>query len=111
MIKPIGLTIPKCECWKSQAKRMEVGLDFVAGEVCHAVIGGAISMSICDEAKEYYLASIIWAVLSAGIRTAKNDDGSCAMYRKEYENLYDKLKPLIMQRIDYADAVLLKEGK
>lgn len=111
MIKPIGLTIPECECWKSQAKRMEGGLDIVAAEVCLVTIEGAIRMHICDKAKEYYLASIIWAILSAGIRTRKDDDGSCALYRKEYEDMYDRIKPLVMQRIDYADAMIMKEGK
>lgn len=106
MIKPIGLTIPTCECWKSQRKKMEAGIDIAIGEVCLATIASALEMHICDAAKEYYLASIIWGVLSAGIRQSKDDDGSCAMYRKEYEKLFDRLKPLVMQRIDYADAVV-----
>ncbi len=110
-IQPIGLTIPTCECWKSQAKAMEGGLDTVVGEICALTIAAAQHMHICDSAKDYYLASIVWGILSAGITQTKDDDGSCAMYRKEYEELFDRLKPLVMQRIDYADAMLMKEGR
>lgn len=110
-LKPIGLTIPTCECFQSRLKSMEQGLDMVAAEVCCITILSAQHMHICNEARDYYLASIIWAVLSTGISQRKDDDGSCAMYRKEYKDMFDRLKPLVMQRIDYADATIMKRGK
>lgn len=103
---PTGLTRPDCVCWQKQAKQMERMLDLVAAEVCLITVDGAVRLNICDTAKDYYLASIVWAVMSIGIRQKKDDDGSCVIYQKEYEDMFERIKLLVLQRLDYIDGVV-----
>lgn len=116
MINPTGMTIPQCECWKKKPKAMDNVIDKIASLLMLEALSDAKSINLCPIARDYYIAAIIFHFVSAlVVRRADDNDwktNPIASYRQDFENVYDRLRPLVMQRIDYADAVVdeMKEG-
>lgn len=82
--KPEGLTLPDCECFRKKAKAMNAAIDSLA------------AMNIIQ-------------IRAAIIYRKDGDKGQMCFedYSKEYEAAYDRLRPLVMQRLQYADGVTL----
>lgn len=110
MIEPIGLTVPDCLCWKKQAKEMELAIDTVASIMMHEALRNANNIQICPVARDYYIAAIMFTMISALIPKRPDDKdyrvNPIASYRQDFESVYDRLRPLVMQRIDHADAMV-----
>lgn len=110
MIKPIGLTIPECECWKSKPKAMDLVVDKIAAVLMIEAMSDADAINLCPAAREYYIAAIVFTFISSLVIKRKDDNdyrkNPMASYRQDYEKIYDRLRPLVMQRIDYVDAVV-----
>jgi len=110
MINPIGMIIPQCECWKKRPKDMEHSINTIASVLMLEALNDANSINLCPDARDYYIAAIMFTFVSALIPKRKDDNdyrkNPIASYRQEFENVYDRLRPLVMQRIDYADAVV-----
>lgn len=71
------------------------------------VVEGATVVNLCDRAIDYYIAAFVWSLISIQVRIKKDDQGTIGEYRKEFEEVYERIRPLVMQRLDYADGVLM----
>lgn len=109
-IKPDGMTIPDCKCFNNNAKKMNNAIDKISTLYCMDVVAAAALINLCDKSMDYYIANIIWPLLALRIKRSDNDTGTIEEYRLEFEKVYDRLRPLIMERITYADGVLMEKG-
>ena len=109
MIKPIGLTIPDCHCFKTGLQTMNDRIDKLSAKVSLVVILSAQNMHICPKAHEYFISAIVADLLMTLLPKMKSDKETMQEVAKEYEEIYDRLKPLIMQRLEYADGVMDSE--
>lgn len=114
MIKPIGLTIPDCECFKNNLKQMNKYIDEISVILMLEALRDANAIHLCDKAREYYVAAIVWTMVAALIKKKETHDENKlvgADYRLDFEQTWDRLKPLVMERIDYVDAQVMRGRK
>lgn len=119
--KPEGLTLPNCSCFNKKAKAMNDYIDKVSSLFMLDVLEAANVVHICPSAREYYIAAFVWSLTSLLIERRKDDVGNSfdlkvqlppiSSYRLEFEKVYDNLRPLVMQRLDYADGVIDSWGR
>lgn len=109
MIKPIGLTIPECHCFKTGLQTMNERIDDLSAKVCLAVILAGRGLNICPQAHDYFISAIVADLLMTLLPKMKSDRETMQEVAKEYEEIYDRVKPLIMQRPEYADGVMDSE--
>ncbi len=115
--KPEGLILPDCHCFKTKTAVMNKEIDkaSVFGTV-DAVIA-ADALNICPAAKDYYIAAFVWSLMTTLLKPNPGDSpivSSMDNYRSQFEEIYDRLRPLVMQRIDYSDGVVdtsVRKGK
>lgn len=114
IFKPEGLIVPDCKCFKLQHKKMESYIDKVSALTMIGVLQAADKISLCEKARDYYIAAFVWALVSALVKSKPDDSKnifgpskySMVEYRKEFEEVYDRLRPLVMQRLDYVDGLV-----
>lgn len=107
--KPEGLTLPDCECFRKKAKAMNAAIDALAAHNIVQIRSDIEAMNLCIKSDDYFIAALIWSCLAAIIYRKDDDKGQMCFedYAKEYEAAYDRLRPLVMQRLAYADGSVL----
>lgn len=105
-IKPEGLTLPDCHCFQKKAAVMNKEIDTVSSLACAEICVVAIEMGICKDARDYYIACILsdimMVLLSPHIRPSEQE--------KEFEEVYNRIKPLVMQRLHYTSDKMEEAG-
>lgn len=108
-IKPEGLTLPDCACFQKKTKIMNDCINKLCALNILQNRANMASMNLCTKADDYFIAAMIWSCLASIVNRKEGDNGQMCFedYAKEYEAAYDRLKPLIMQRLQQADGCLL----
>jgi nucleotidyltransferase/DNA polymerase involved in DNA repair len=106
MIKPIGLTIPECHCFQERLTVMNDNIDNLSAMICTAVVISAQRMHICDQAKDYFISALMADMMMTLLPKQKSREETMQECANEYEEIYERIKPLIMQRLEYADGVV-----
>lgn len=117
-IKPEGLKLPDCECFndKVELQARQNILDKAAALCTQEILDVFYGLNYCDQSKDYFYAAFIFQmvvgccpVFGNQSRKLSKDEYKKTMrlanHRVEIEEAYDRLKPLIMQRIDYIDGL------
>lgn len=108
--QPKGLTIPECKCFQKHLKDMNKGVDYVAGRVSLYVLGAGEELGICEKARDYYIAAAVSHIMQLLLYAKPGDKRGSELdmsdYVKDMEAIYDRLKPLVMERLDYVDGYL-----
>lgn len=105
MFQSTGLTLPDCACFHKKAKTMNAAIDALAVTNIIQIRADMAAMNLCLKSDDYFIAALIWSCLAAIIYRKPDDKGQMCFedYAKEYEAAYERLKPLVMQRLVYAD--------
>ena len=109
MFKPEGLKLPDCPCFQKKPERMNAYIDHVIGIMIIQMRSDMAALNICKKADDYFIAGMIWACIAVVIDARENKDKgklSFEDYKKEYEEAYDRLRPLVLERLIYADGVM-----
>lgn len=104
---PTGLTLPDCHCFREKAKAMNDAIDGITALNIIQIRGEIAALNLCTTAYDHYIAALIWSTIAATIAKEDRQDQSFESYAAKYEAAYDRLKPLVMQRLAYADGVLM----
>jgi hypothetical protein len=111
--KPEGLQIPDCECFRDKQgfKLRNVLIDKVVAMATQDLSDAFFALNFCDKARDYYFSAMIFQMLIGccpqyGKHVRKGAElGRLEEHRQEIEAAYDRIRPMIMQRIEYIDGM------
>lgn len=107
--KPEGLTIPDCKCFQRDLIGMNSNINSLSAFTLRTIVVAYGSLGICDKAKDYFFASLIADLML--VLAIPSDAKYTLPHKDKVEAAYDRIRPLIMQRLEYADAMVNeKEG-
>jgi hypothetical protein len=118
-IKPEGLALPDCQCFKDKlAVKVRNGLlDKVSAVITINASDSFHGLEFCDKSRDYFYSALIFQLLisccpkyGAFLRNSKGKIGRLENHREEFEAAYERLKPMVMQRIEYLDGMADKVG-
>lgn len=108
--KPEGLTIPDCKCFKRDLIGMNANINSLSAFTLRTIVVAYSAIGVCPKAKDYFFASLIADLML--VLAVPSDAKYTLPHKDKVEAAYERIRPLIMQRLEYADAMVddIREG-